>query len=123
MNLDQSFNHEISTADNLTLLNKFSWCWTDEEDSYINTADSLKEIVETVLNYYFNWDDEGADLDEHEKIIRVQTDSGLMYILIRSNDGEVSSYEISATEYSVKEFLEKIARDLERPDLFSIQEI
>ena len=114
---------EVENNNNLYHVIKYSWCWTDEEDTYINISNSLEEIVTTVLNYYFNWDDEDDDYEELDKIIRVNTNSDIMSIHIRSSDGEVSSYEISATEYSVCEFLEKIARELERPDLFAIQGI
>ena len=107
----------------ISLPDKFTWCWTDDEGSYINKSHSLLDIVDTVLNYYFNGLDEDAECDEIDKIIRIKIDSEYLKIYIRTEDNEVQSYEIIATINSVCDFLKDIAWDLGRPDFFAIQEI
>ena len=50
-------------------MSSYTWAWSDEESTYINKADSLFEIVETIIDYYY------GDADEEEKqynIVRLQ---------------------------------------------------
>jgi hypothetical protein len=42
-------------------MSMYTWAWSDEESTYINKADSLFEIVETIIDYYY------GDTDEEEK--------------------------------------------------------
>ena len=39
-------------------MSKYTWAWSDEDATYILEADSLFEIVETIVDYYFGWGDD-----------------------------------------------------------------
>jgi replication-associated recombination protein RarA len=87
----------------------FTWAWSDEEGTYINHADNLKEILEEVLEMYVG-DHDQASVKEVNGEFHIVTDDG----------DEDRRFEIDATPESVCEFLEQQAKFFDRPDTFDI---
>jgi hypothetical protein len=97
-------------------MSKYTWAWSDEDATYILEADSLFEIVETIVDYYyFGWGD-----DDDEKPYTITERDGKFLISINV-DEESANYEIDTCSCDVIIFLETIARLEHRPDTFAIR--
>ena len=97
-------------------MNKYTWAWSDEDATYILEADSLFEIVETIVDYYyFGWGD-----DDDEKPYTIAELDGKFLISINV-DEELVNYEVDTCSCDVIIFLETIARLEQRPDTFAIR--
>ena len=90
-------------------MSAYTWAWSDEESTYINNADSLFEIVDTVLDYYL-WDDEQYTINEL---------NGKFSITMTIGE-ELAEYEVKSCRYEVSNFLHIMARLEDRPDTFAI---
>jgi len=90
-------------------MSTYTWAWSDEESTYINKADSLFEIVDTVLDSYF-WDDEQYTINEI---------NGKLSMTMKV-DKELAEYEVNSCIYEVCDFLHILARHEDRPDTFAI---
>ena len=90
-------------------MSTYTWAWSDEENTYLNKADSLFEIVDSILDCYF-WDEEQYSINEL---------SGKFSITITVNERLVE-YEVDSTLCDVVDFLHILARDEDRPDRFAI---
>ena len=90
-------------------MSTYTWAWSDEESTYINYADSLFEIVDTVLDYYF-CDEEPYSINEL---------NGKLSITM-TIDEELAEYEVNSCVYEVSNFLRILSRNEDRPDNFSI---
>ena len=90
-------------------MSSYTWAWSDEESTYINKADSLFEIVDTVLDYYL-WDDEQYTINEL---------NGKFSITMTIGE-ELAEYEVKSCRYEVSDFLHIMARLEDRPDTFAI---
>ena len=90
-------------------MSAYTWAWSDEESTYINNADSLFEIVDTVLDYYL-WDDEQYTINEL---------NGKFSITMTIGE-ELAEYEVKSCRYEVSDFLHIMARLEDRPDTFAI---
>ena len=90
-------------------MSTYTWAWSDEERTYINKADSLFEIVDTVLDSYF-WDDEQYTINEL---------NGKLSITMKV-DKELAEYEVNSCIYEVSDFLNILARHENRSDTFAI---
>jgi len=93
-------------------MSAYTWAWSDEESTYINKADSLIEIVDTVLDYYL-WDDEQYTINEL---------NGKFSITMAIGE-ELAEYEVKSCRYEVSDFLHIMARLEDRPDTFAINVI
>ena len=93
-------------------MSAYTWAWSDEESTYINKADSLFEIVDTVLDYYL-WDDEQYTINEL---------NGKFSITMTIGE-ELAEYEVKSCRYEVSNFLHIMARLDDRPDTFAINVI
>lgn len=93
-------------------MSTYTWAWSDEESTYINKADSLFEIVDTVLDYYLRD-------DEHYTI----TELNGKLLITMTTDEKLAEYEVKSCHYAVSDFLHIIARLEDRPDTFSINGI
>ena len=93
-------------------MSAYTWAWSDEESTYINKADSLFEIVDTVLDYYL-WDDEQYTINEL---------NGKFSITMTIGE-ELAEYEVKSCRYEVSNFLHIMARLDDRPYTFSINVI
>ena len=93
-------------------MSSYTWAWSDEESTYINKADSLFEIVDTVLDYYL-WDDEQYTINEL---------NGKFSITMTIGE-ELAEYEVKSCRYEVSNFLHIMARLDDRPDTFAINVI
>ena len=93
-------------------MSTYTWAWSDEESTYINHADSLFEIVDTVLDYYL-WDDEQYTITEL---------NGKFSITMTIGE-ELAEYEVKSCRYEVSDFLHIMARLEDRPDTFAINVI
>jgi hypothetical protein len=91
----------------------YTWAWSDEESTYINKADSLFEIVETIIDYYY------GDADEEEKHYNITELNGKFLVSIIVDD-EAVEYEVDASLCEVSDFLHILARHENRPDTFAI---
>jgi hypothetical protein len=90
-------------------MSTYIWAWSDEERTYINKAYSLCEIVDTVLDYYF-WDDEPYTINELNG----------RFSITMTIDEKLDEYEVNSCLYEVSNFLQILARLLDRPDTFAI---
>ena len=91
-------------------MKKYIWSWSDEDENYINTADSLEKIVMEVLDNYF--------YGSNAEIVKVI--NGRFNIAIKH--GEIKRhYDIEESEDAVCEFLHEVSCDMGRPDKFSIE--
>lgn len=93
-------------------MSAYTWAWSDEESTYINKADSLFEIVDTVLDYYL-WDDEQYTINELNG----------KFSITMTTDEKLAEYEIKSCLYEVCDFLHILARLEDRPDTFAINVI
>ena len=91
-------------------MKKYIWCWVYEDDCSINTADSLKEIVETYVNSHY-YDSDLIEIKMADGRIKVQ----LIY------DELSTDYEIEETEDAVCEFLQELSIGMRTQEHFSIK--
>ena len=87
----------------------YIWAWADEEGSYINESDSLGAILREVLETYFY---------EYEHLSITESTGEFCISII--TEGNLVEYECDAVPDSVREFLERRAALLDRPDRFDI---
>jgi hypothetical protein len=90
-------------------MSTYTWAWSDEEGTYINYADSLFEIVDTVLDYYF-CDEEQYSINELNG----------KFSITMTIDEELAEYEVNSCVYEVSDFLHIMARLENRSDTFAI---
>ena len=95
-------------------MKKYMWSWYDGEGCYVNKADSIQEILETVLTYYFDPNEDGSEC----KVQVVETNGTFEISLQREDD--VERHEIEASEDAVIEFLNEAARNECRQDMFNL---
>jgi hypothetical protein len=95
-------------------MSAYTWAWSDEESTYINKADSLFEIVETIIDYYY------GDTDEDEQPYTITEFNGNFLVSITVDD-ELVEYEVDASLGEVSDFLHILARHENRPDTFAIR--
>ena len=88
----------------------YIWAWSDGEGNYINKASSLRQIIEEILEYYY-CDEENITVKEVE---------GKFLITVEDN-GQNDQYEIDIDIDSVREFLNELAKIVDRPDTFDIR--
>ena len=87
----------------------YVWAWADGEGNYINKAESLREILDQVLEYYFD--------DESDYKIEEVDSKFLINIAI---DEQPLQYEIDVESGALCEFLNELADLVDRPDKFDI---
>jgi len=95
-------------------MSKYIWSWYDGEGNYCNKAESLEEIIETVLVYYFDPDEDGSE--STVKVMRVVD----TFNISLERDNKIELYDIEAGEEIVLGFLEDVARKEGRPDMFGL---
>lgn len=95
-------------------MSTYTWAWSDEESTYINKSDSLFEILETIIDYYY------GDADEEEKHYNITELDGKFLVSITVDD-EAVEYEVDASFCEVSDFLHILARHENRPDTFAIR--
>ena len=88
----------------------YIWAWAEGEGNYINKASSLRQIIEEILEYYY-CDDENITINEAE---------GKFLITVEHN-GQNDQYKIDIDIDSAREFLNELARIVDRPDTFDIR--
>ena len=87
----------------------YVWAWADGEGNYINQAESLREILDQILEYYFD--------DESDYKIEEVNSKFLINIAI---DEQPLQYEIDVESGALCEFLNELAELVDRPDKFDI---
>ena len=99
--LNQTLNEKAIKA--------YVWAWADGEGNYINQAESLREILDQILEYYFD--------DESDYKIEEVNSKFLINIAI---DEQPLQYEIDVESGALCEFLNELAELVDRPDKFDI---
>ena len=99
--LNQTLNEKAIKA--------YVWAWADGEGNYINQAESLREILDQILEYYFD--------DESDYKIEEVNSKFLINIAI---DEQPIQYEIDVESGALCEFLNELAELVDRPDKFDI---
>ena len=94
---------------NETTMKDYVWAWADGEGNYINKAESLREILDQILEYYFD--------DESDYKIEEVNSKFLINIAI---DEQPLQYEIDVESGALCEFLNELAELVDRPDKFDI---
>ena len=87
----------------------YVWAWADGEGNYINQAESLREILDQILKYYFD--------DESDYKIEEVDSKFLINVAI---DDQSLQYEIDVESGALCEFLNELAELVDRPDKFDI---
>ena len=90
----------------------YVWAWADGEGNYINEAESLREILEQILEYYFD--------DESDYKIEETDSKFLINVVI---DEKPLQYQIDIESGALSEFLNELAELVDRPDKFDISSI
>ena len=88
----------------------YIWAWSDGEGNYINKASSLREILEEILEYYY-CDEENITVNEVKD----------KFLISLQSDDQKNQYEIGIDIDSVREFLNDLAKVVDRPDRFDIR--
>lgn len=96
-------------------MSMYTWAWSDEDATYILDANSLFEILETTIDYYYGYEDDGE-----EKLYTITELNGKFLVSIPL-DEKSSHYEIDACSCDLIIFLQTIARLEHRPDTFAIR--
>ena len=87
----------------------YVWAWADGEGNYINEAESLREILDQILEYYFD--------DESDYKIE-ELDSKFFITVV--TDEKPIQYEIDIDPNALSEFLNELAMLVDRSDKFDI---
>ena len=95
-------------------MSSYTWAWSDEDATYILDAESLFEIVETIVDYYYGYEEHGE-----EKLYTINELDGKFLVSIPLDD-EAVEYEVDASLCEVSDFLHILARHENRPDTFAI---
>ena len=90
----------------------YVWAWADGEGNYINEAESLREILEQILEYYFD--------DESDYKIEETGSKFLINVVIGEKPLQ---YEIDIESGALCEYLNELAELVDRPDKFDISSI
>lgn len=94
---------------------KVIWSWFDGDEVYTNTSESLQEIIEEIMEYYFE--------DQSDAPILKKTDDGLIINFDECIIENKKIYELVNSCHEVAEFLSKIAIATGRLDRFDIRYI
>jgi len=97
---------------NKKAMKAYVWAWADGEGNYINEAESLREILEQILEYYFD--------DESDYKIEEAGSKFLINVFI---DDQSLQYKIDIESGALCEFLNELAELVDRPDKFDISSI
>lgn len=92
----------------------YAWAWYDGEDVYVNNANSLESIIDSVTEYYF-W--------ERVKDLKIAVDASQISVTYIEDDeeGTYRNFSCGISEYEVKELLQKLALTQDRVDIFDIK--
>ena len=93
---------------------KYTWSWFDGDGVYTNSADSLEEIIEDIYEYYFE-DEVSISIKKMENHIEIQ--------VINHDDDSDELHKIDYHCAAVGGFLDFLAREVDRPDKFNIEEM
>ena len=95
-------------------MKKIIWSWSDGDGTYVNQAESLEEIIEEIVEYYYDGDAE----------VNVKRCDGYFEVnILDKARGLVNLYEPLDSKVAVVEFLAYLAKQEGRPDIFCIQEV
>lgn len=92
--------------------NKYTWAWKDDSTTHTNTANSLEEIIEEIVGYYYEGEITGFELT---------VEGELFSLFFEINEDDAYQYEIEITPHAVGEFLDQLAEQCNRNDCFDIQ--
>jgi siroheme synthase (precorrin-2 oxidase/ferrochelatase) len=101
MEFDETLNKKTMKA--------YVWAWADGEGNYINQAESLREILEQILEYYFD-DESDYKIEEIDR----------KFLIDVAIDDQSLKYEINIEPDALCEFLNELAELVDRPDKFDI---
>ena len=94
---------------NKKAMKAYVWAWADGEGNYINEAESLREILEQILEYYFDDESDYKIEEAHSK-----------FLINVAIDDQSLQYEIDIESGALCEFLNELAELVDRPDKFDI---
>ena len=92
----------------------YAWAWYDGEDVYVNITDSLKSLIEEIIEYYF-WDyikDLTIDIDLNQISVSFVEDN---------DEGTYRNFVCGNDYQEVNELLQKLALVQDREDIFDIK--
>ncbi len=102
----------LNESVNKKAMKAYVWAWADGEGNYINEAESLREILEQILEYYFD--------DESDYKIEEAGSKFLINVFI---DDRPLKFESDVESGALCEFLNELAELFDRPDKFDISSI
>lgn len=101
--------HHLNETLNEKTIKAYVWAWADGEGNYINEAKNLREILDQILECYFD--------DENDYKIEEVDSKFLINVAI---DNQSLQYEIDIESGALCEFLNELAEMVDRPDKFDI---
>ena len=93
---------------------KIAWAWSDEESVYLNEADSLEDIMNEVIYYYY-YNGMNLSIKKSKNLYKIKFQE--------CNGSKFTRYTIETDSGSVADFLTNLARQVDRPDSHDISEI
>jgi hypothetical protein len=91
---------------------KLMWSWFDGDEVYLNEAQSLGEIIEEIIEYYY----------EDATSIRIEKKDECYEVFFFDQELENTyHFDVGLKCEDVEKFLERLAEDQGRPDKFSIK--
>ncbi|PRZ48166.1 hypothetical protein [Paraburkholderia fungorum] len=87
----------------------YTWAWNCEQSGYthVNTAQSLREIVDNVLSLHV---EEDYDIEESDDTLKIRVE-------------DCGEYIVKKHPYAVSDFLETIFHELKEGDQVAIEKI
>ena len=101
--------HHLNETLNEKAMKAYVWAWADGEGNYINKAESLREILDQILEYYFE-DESDYKIEESDR----------KFLINVAIDEKPFQYEIDIESGALCEFLNELAELVDRPDKFDI---
>ena len=92
-------------------MKNYTWAWKDDDDLYLNNAETLAQIVEEVVEYYL--DEEGSTL--------ITTLDETLQVKVISDNLDLDVF-VELNTHSVVKFLNEIANEFGREDHFEVIE-
>jgi hypothetical protein len=90
---------------------KLMWSWFDGDDVYVNEAQSLVDIIEEIIEYYYD-DATSVRIEKKEECYEV--------FFFDQELENTYHFDVGLKCEDVEKFLERLAEDQGRPDKFSI---
>lgn len=87
----------------------YIWAWSDDDGNYINEADSLQDILDEIIDYYYDGCS-GYSIEMRDESFCLEIDF----------DDSFDEYNVDANPVDVCRFLNTLSEKVGRVDKFAI---